>query len=97
VHNQRDTVHFQRAVEAALADGHRLFVECTAHPLAGRPIQDIARAACVDDVVAVGSLRRGSDDRESFLGNVAAVHAAGQGTVSISPPGTVRATWSTCP
>ncbi|GAA3238394.1 type I polyketide synthase [Streptomyces lavendulae] len=32
VHNQRDTVHFQRAVTAALADGHRLFIECTPTP-----------------------------------------------------------------
>ncbi|MBD0746746.1 hypothetical protein BG418_34530 [Streptomyces sp. CBMA152] len=77
VHNQRDTVHFQRAVEAALADGHRLFVECTAHPLATRPVQDTARAAGITDIVAVGSLRRGTDDREAFLTHLATAHAAG--------------------
>ncbi|MFD3925649.1 type I polyketide synthase [Streptomyces sp. NPDC058614] len=77
VHNQRDTVHFQRAVQAALADGHRLFIECTAHPLASRPLADIAQEAEVHDLVAVGSLRRGSEDQESFLTHLATVHAAG--------------------
>ncbi|TDD20134.1 acyltransferase domain-containing protein, partial [Actinomadura sp. KC06] len=77
VRNQRDTVHFQRAVGCALADGHRLFVECTAQPLAVRAIQDTARAAGANDVVVVGSLRRGTDDREAFLGHVAEAHAAG--------------------
>ncbi|GGV56236.1 polyketide synthase [Streptomyces spectabilis] len=77
VHNQRNTVRFQQAVTTALEDGHRLFVECTAHPLALRPVQDTARVVGVDDVVAVGSLRRGTDDLEAFLGHVAAAHVAG--------------------
>jgi acyl transferase domain-containing protein/acyl carrier protein len=77
VRNQRDTVRFQQAVRAALADGHRLFIECTAHPLAARPIMDTAHEADVHDVVAVGSLRRGSDDQEAFLAHLAAVHGAG--------------------
>ncbi|TYB45610.1 type I polyketide synthase [Actinomadura chibensis] len=77
VRNQRDTVHFQRAVEAALADGHRLFIECTPHPLATGPVQDTARAAGLDDVVAVGSLRRGVGDPETFLYHLATAHAAG--------------------
>ncbi|KIF01744.1 hypothetical protein PL81_33880 [Streptomyces sp. RSD-27] len=29
-------VRFEQAVRAALADGHRLFIECTTHPLAVR-------------------------------------------------------------
>ncbi|GHE42581.1 phthiocerol/phenolphthiocerol synthesis polyketide synthase type I PpsD [Streptosporangium violaceochromogenes] len=77
VRNQRDTVRFQQAVTAALSDGHRLFIECTAHPLASRPILDIAREEGVQDVVTVGSLRRGTDDQEAFLTHLAAVHAAG--------------------
>lgn len=77
VRNQRETVYFQRAVTAALGDGHRLFIECTAHPLASRPIQDTAAAAGIRDVVAVGSLRRGTADQEAFLSHLAQVHAAG--------------------
>ncbi|MBB5107883.1 phthiocerol/phenolphthiocerol synthesis type-I polyketide synthase D [Streptomyces spectabilis] len=84
VRNQRDTVHFQRAVTAALADGHRLFVECTAHPLAARPIHEIARQTGVDDVVTVGSLRRGAADQEAFLTHLATAHAAGCGALDLA-------------
>ncbi|MGX9883887.1 type I polyketide synthase [Streptomyces sp. NPDC002276] len=80
VRNQRDTVHFQRAVTAALADGHRLFVECTAHPLAARPLTETAAELGIEDVTAVGSLRRdsdGSDDSEAFLTHLATAHCAG--------------------
>ncbi|MEY9842154.1 type I polyketide synthase [Streptacidiphilus sp. EB103A] len=84
VHNQRDAVQFQRAVSAALADGHRLFVECTAQPLASRPIADIAQAAGVHDVVAVGSLRRGGEDQEAFLTHLATAHAAGLDSIDFA-------------
>ncbi|MFD8229445.1 SDR family NAD(P)-dependent oxidoreductase [Streptomyces massasporeus] len=77
VHNQRDTVHFQRAVRTALADGYRLFIECTAHPLAARPITETATEQGIDDVVAVGSLRRSTDDTEAFLTHLATAHCAG--------------------
>ncbi|GAA0424917.1 type I polyketide synthase [Streptomyces luteireticuli] len=77
VHNQREMVRFHGAVAAALADGHRLFVECAPHPLAVRAIADIARHASVNDAVAVGSLRRGTDDQDAYLSQVAAVHCAG--------------------
>lgn len=77
VHNQRDTVRFQDAVIAALRDGHRLFLECTPHPLASRPILDTAAEIGVHNVVAAGSLRRGIVDSEAFLTNLATVHAAG--------------------
>ncbi|MFF7250228.1 SDR family NAD(P)-dependent oxidoreductase [Embleya sp. NPDC008237] len=77
VRNQRDPVRFHTAVSAALAAGHRLFVECTAHPLAVRPILDVAGADGAFDTVAVGSLRQGTDDQDAFLGNLGALHAAG--------------------
>ncbi|WP_369382957.1 type I polyketide synthase [Streptomyces sp. cg36] len=77
VHNQRDTVRFQQAVEAALADGHRMFIECTAHPLAARPITEIAAEDGIEDVVAVGTLRREADDSEAFLTHLAHAHTAG--------------------
>ncbi|MFE4944680.1 type I polyketide synthase [Streptomyces sp. NPDC056641] len=75
--NQRGTVRFQASVSAALAAGHRLFIECTAHPLAVRPVLDTARADGVTDAVAVGTLRQGTDDMDAFLTHLAAVHCAG--------------------
>ncbi|WP_277816917.1 type I polyketide synthase [Streptomyces caatingaensis] len=77
VSNQRATVRFRDAVSAALADGHRLFIECTAHPLAVRPVLDTAQADGAHDAVAVGTLLQGSDDTEAFLSHLAAVHCAG--------------------
>ncbi|GAJ83837.1 putative polyketide synthase [Nocardia brasiliensis NBRC 14402] len=77
VRNQRDTVRFHTAVSAALAHGHRLFLECSAHPLAVRPILDTAAHEGIRDVVAVGSLRQGSDDQEAFLTHLATLHTAG--------------------
>ncbi|MEU5796903.1 SDR family NAD(P)-dependent oxidoreductase [Streptomyces sp. NPDC047813] len=82
--NQRDTVRFRRAVEAALADGHRLFVECTAHPLASRAVLETAAAAGYSEVAAIGSLRRGVSDQEAFLTHVAALYTAGHGDVDLT-------------
>ncbi|PNE34642.1 hypothetical protein AF335_08900 [Streptomyces eurocidicus] len=77
VRNQRDPVRFHAAVSAALTAGHRVFVECTAHPLAVRPILDTARHDGVSDAVAVGTLRQETDDQEAFLAHLAALYAAG--------------------
>lgn len=75
--NLRETVRFVPAVQAALRDGHRLFVECSPHPLAVRGIAETARHERAAGVVVVGSLRRDADAHDALLGNVAAVHCAG--------------------
>ncbi|MCI3928092.1 SDR family NAD(P)-dependent oxidoreductase [Streptomyces sp. AN091965] len=77
VRNQRGTVRFHTAVTAALEAGHRLFIECTAHPLAVRPVVDAARAAGIHDAVAVGTLCQGTEDREAFLTHLATLHCSG--------------------
>ncbi|GHE14678.1 type I polyketide synthase [Streptomyces alanosinicus] len=77
VDNQRGTVRFSAACSAALADGHRLFVECSPHPVAVRAIGAVAASASIRDVCAVGSLRRDAPGQESFLTHLASVHCAG--------------------
>ncbi|MFD9061121.1 SDR family NAD(P)-dependent oxidoreductase [Kitasatospora purpeofusca] len=77
VRNQRDPVRFHTAVSAALATGHRLFIECTAHPLAVRPILETARRDGAASTVAVGTLRQGMQDQDAFLTNLGALHVAG--------------------
>lgn len=77
VRNQRGTVRFHTAVSAALTAGHRLFIECTAHPLAVRPILDTATHQNITDAVAVGTLRQGTDDQEAFLAHLATLHCSG--------------------
>lgn len=75
--NLREPVRFTSACAGALADGHRLFIECSPHPLAVRAIGEIAGRDGMRDVVALGSLRRDTDDEETFLDHVAAAHCAG--------------------
>lgn len=75
--NLREPVRFTTACAAALQDGHRLFIECSPHPLGVRAIGDIASRAHIGDAVALGSLRKDSNDTEAFLTHVAAAHCAG--------------------
>ncbi|MFD9571102.1 SDR family NAD(P)-dependent oxidoreductase [Streptomyces sp. NPDC059982] len=49
--NLRNTVLFEDAVKAAVADGHRLFIEASPHPVLAVGLADM-------DVIAVGTLRR---------------------------------------
>ncbi|WP_079432439.1 type I polyketide synthase [Streptomyces katrae] len=49
--NLRNTVLFEQAVKAALADGHRLFIESSPHPVLAVGLAEM-------DATALGSLRR---------------------------------------
>ncbi|MEU9716855.1 type I polyketide synthase [Streptomyces sp. NPDC047976] len=75
--NLREPVRFEQAVAAALQDGHRLFIECTSHPLAVHALHDIAAHHGVKDTVIVGSLRRDAPDEAAMLQSVAAAHCSG--------------------
>ncbi|MFC9878547.1 SDR family NAD(P)-dependent oxidoreductase [Streptomyces libani] len=55
--NLRNTVRFEEAVQALLADGHGVFVECSAHPVLTPGIEDTAQEVG-SPVVVTGSLRR---------------------------------------
>ncbi|WP_435603635.1 SDR family NAD(P)-dependent oxidoreductase [Streptomyces sp. bgisy130] len=55
--NLRNTVRFEEAVQALLADGHGVFVECSAHPVLTPGIEDTAQRAG-NPVVVTGTLRR---------------------------------------
>ncbi|MEV5839734.1 SDR family NAD(P)-dependent oxidoreductase [Nocardia sp. NPDC052112] len=77
VRNQREMVKFSGAVAAALRDGHRLFVECAPHPVSMSAITAIAKRREIDDTVAVGSLRRDTDDHEAMLTSLATAFCAG--------------------
>jgi acyl transferase domain-containing protein len=55
--NERDTVHFERATRAMLADGHRVFAEIGTHPLLAAAMQETAEAAG-HRITVTGTLRR---------------------------------------
>ncbi|MFE6407033.1 beta-ketoacyl synthase N-terminal-like domain-containing protein [Streptomyces sp. NPDC057837] len=63
--NCRRPVAFEPVVRSLLADGYRVFVESSAHPVLTWGVLEIAEEAG-DEVAAVGSLRRGQGGPERF-------------------------------
>ncbi|MET7713171.1 type I polyketide synthase [Streptomyces sp. NPDC005407] len=74
--NARRPIDFTGAMAALLADGHRVFIECSAHPVLTMTLQDIVGEAGVDAAV-LGSLRRDDGGIGRFLTSVATAHAHG--------------------
>ncbi|MFF1309192.1 polyketide synthase dehydratase domain-containing protein, partial [Streptomyces sp. NPDC058307] len=70
--NLRRTVRFGDVVAGLVGEGHRSFVEVSAHPVLG-----MAVAQAGDDLVVTPSLRRGEGDREQWLRSLAAAYVAG--------------------
>ncbi|MET8052065.1 SDR family NAD(P)-dependent oxidoreductase [Streptosporangium sp. NPDC005286] len=73
--NLRQSVELEQAVKAAVADGHRAFVESSPHPILTEGVRVSA-----DDVLAIGTLRRGQGGLRQFLTALAQLHVDG-GTV----------------
>ncbi|SFB44201.1 phthiocerol/phenolphthiocerol synthesis type-I polyketide synthase D [Amycolatopsis marina] len=73
--NLRRPVRFTQAVAAAVADGHRVFVEVSPHPIAARAIEQTAGS---DSAVVIPTLRRGApgDTSGGFAAAVAAMYLA---------------------
>nr|UUG66784.1 Ktm20 [Streptomyces sp.] len=76
--NARRTVQFNDAARAMLADGHRVFLEVSPHPVLTVPLQGIADDAGVP-VAPVPTLHRDEGGRHRFLGALA--QAASHGVV----------------
>ncbi|OLF05260.1 hypothetical protein BLA60_37020 [Actinophytocola xinjiangensis] len=74
--NLRAPVRFADAVAAAVADGHRLFVEVSAHPVVAHSVMETLAEVGVDGVV-VPTLRRGQGDRETLLDRLGTLHCLG--------------------
>ncbi|MEC3917833.1 SDR family NAD(P)-dependent oxidoreductase [Nocardia sp. CDC160] len=74
--NLRETVRFEQATRALIADGHRGFIETSAHPVLTAAIQETLDAADSTAVV-VGSLRRDAGDGERMLLSLAEAYVGG--------------------
>ncbi|MGW7467773.1 SDR family NAD(P)-dependent oxidoreductase, partial [Streptomyces xantholiticus] len=75
--NLRRTVRLEEATRALLDDGHRVFIEVSAHPVLTSALSDTADEAGAGGTVAVGSLRRDDGGWDRFLTSVAEAHAGG--------------------
>ena len=73
VRNLRQPVRFQQAVTAAAEDGHRTFVEVSAHPTQLYPINETLRIAGATDALLLPTLRRETDDALTFRLSLAAL------------------------
>ncbi|WP_051023289.1 type I polyketide synthase [Nocardia pneumoniae] len=74
--NVRQTVRFADAMHAAISDGHRVFLEIGPHPVLLENIQRCLAARRVDGH-AIGSLRRGEDERSALRRAAGALYAGG--------------------
>ncbi|MGK5627292.1 type I polyketide synthase [Streptomyces sp. URMC 123] len=77
VANLREPVRFGAAVAAAAADGHRLFVEISPHPVVRHALRQSLDSAGADDAVVVASLRRDEPQRATLLEQLGALHCRG--------------------
>ena len=74
--NLRQSVRFRPAVQAALEDGHRVFVELSPHPIVTRAV--LENAAATDFAVrALPSMTRGEPMPNGLLNLVGAIYVAG--------------------
>ncbi len=80
--NLRQQVRFSDAVRLLHADGYRMFVECSPHPVLTAAIEETLDQA--DDVVTVGSLHKNDKGLDRFCASVAGIFVRG-GEVDWSP------------
>ncbi len=77
VANLRDRVRFAEAVTAAAEDGHRLFLEVSAHPVVAHSVVETLLHLGIDEHAALGVLRRDQPARRSVAAAVAGLHCHG--------------------
>ncbi|MCG5454776.1 acyltransferase domain-containing protein [Micromonospora sp. PSH03] len=77
VTNLRNPVRFEQAIRAAVDDGHRVFLEISAHPIVQHSVIDILAVVGVEDGVIAHSLRRERPQRPTLLENLGTLHCAG--------------------
>ncbi|ULE35799.1 type I polyketide synthase [Mycobacterium sp. IDR2000157661] len=77
VANLRDRVRFAEAVSAAIEDGHRLFLEVSAHPVVAHSIAETLADAGIDEHAVVPLLRRDRPEMHSVATALAALHCHG--------------------
>ena len=73
----REPVRFAEATETLITAGHDVFVEVGPHPVLTPAIQETAEAVGVDDVIALGTLRRDEGGPVRFLTALGQVHGHG--------------------
>ncbi|MGA5535631.1 type I polyketide synthase [Mycolicibacterium nivoides] len=77
VHNLRGQVRFAEAVTAAVEDGHRLFLEVSAHPVVSHSIVETLLHLGIEDHAVVPLLRRDTPESPAVMTAVASLYCHG--------------------
>ncbi|MGB3485732.1 MAG: beta-ketoacyl synthase N-terminal-like domain-containing protein [Mycobacterium sp.] len=77
VHNLRGRVRFAEAVTAAAEDGHRLFLEVSAHPVVLHSAVETLTQLGIDESAVIPVLRRDQPQRRAIATAVGALHCHG--------------------
>lgn len=82
--NVREPVQFERVVRSLLEDGHRTFIEVSAHPVLAVGVQETVEslnggATGLHEVAAIGTLRRDSGGPRRFLCSLSEAWVRGVG------------------
>ena len=75
--NLRGRVRFAEAVAAAAEDGHRLFLEVSAHPVVSHSVAETLLGLGIDEHAAVPVLRRDTPEVRAVATSVAWLHCHG--------------------
>ncbi|MEW2311544.1 SDR family NAD(P)-dependent oxidoreductase [Streptomyces sp. NPDC006864] len=75
--NLRRTVRLEEATRALLDQGHRLFIEASAHPVLTVALQETIDDTAWGDAVTVPSLHRDEGGLDDFLASAARAHVSG--------------------
>ncbi|WP_410565507.1 beta-ketoacyl synthase N-terminal-like domain-containing protein [Amycolatopsis sp. cmx-4-61] len=88
----RRPVRFRQAVTAAAADGYRVFVEISPHPILRGSLARTLEATGTADAVVTGTLRRGQDELRAFGAAAATLYCAGTRITLTTPDDDVQLT-----
>jgi len=85
VRNLREPVRLAAAMDALLADGYRVFLEISAHPVLAPSLEQSVEDSGLDDGVVLGTMRRADDERQGLVELLDALNKLG---VRCQRPGT---------
>ncbi|MGW1406021.1 type I polyketide synthase [Streptomyces sp. NPDC002403] len=77
--NLRNTVRLAAATRAAAEDGHRAFLEISAHPVVAHSIGETLAEEGIEDAFVGSSLRRNQPEPDTLLSALASAHTHGIG------------------
>ncbi|WP_345639030.1 SDR family NAD(P)-dependent oxidoreductase [Streptomyces thinghirensis] len=83
--NLRQTVRFREATDALVDQGHRFFVEVSAHPVVATSVQEVLDARDGVTGVVTGTLRRDEGSAKRVLKSLAELHVRGAETAREAP------------